>query len=65
MIGNSLRSDIYPALEVGMKAIHVNRETWAYDQMDIDTTNPNYISISNFDRCLDALMVKNNMEHIA
>ncbi|PLS19348.1 hypothetical protein CVD28_02735 [Bacillus sp. M6-12] len=39
MIGNSLKSDIYPALEVGMSAIHLERDTWAFDHYQIDRTN--------------------------
>lgn len=33
MIGDSLRSDIYPALEAGMKAIHINSINWAGREM--------------------------------
>lgn len=44
MIGNSLRSDIYPALELGMKAIHIERDTWAYDLFDVNKQDENYFS---------------------
>lgn len=44
MIGNSLRSDIYPALALGMKAIHIERETWGYDSFDINKEHENYYS---------------------
>lgn len=47
MIGNSLRSDIHPALENGMKAIHIQRNTWSYDHYDIDTSHPNYYLIES------------------
>ncbi|VVB80400.1 Uncharacterised protein [uncultured archaeon] len=33
--GNSARSDILPALEVGIGALYVPRETWAHDQCDL------------------------------
>lgn len=47
MIGNSLRSDIYPALSNGIKAIHLVRDTWEYDQYEIDKNNRNYRAINN------------------
>lgn len=34
MIGNSLRSDIVPALDAGMKAIHIIRDSWFYDEIE-------------------------------
>ncbi len=34
MIGNSLRSDIVPALDAGMKAIHIIRDSWSYDEIE-------------------------------
>ncbi|QUH21891.1 HAD family hydrolase [Alkaliphilus sp. B6464] len=37
MIGNSIRSDINPALEVGMYAIHIPCETvWSYDEVELN-----------------------------
>lgn len=44
MVGNSLKSDIYPSLELGMYAIHVKANTWAYDQFQVDTTNNRYFT---------------------
>lgn len=34
MVGNSLRSDINPAMEVGIHAIHLSRKTWEFEQED-------------------------------
>lgn len=48
MIGNSLRSDIFPALENGMNAIHLDTETWAYDHYDVDKTDEKYHLIQHF-----------------
>lgn len=45
MIGDSLKSDIKPALDNGMKAIHIKKENWVFDQCEIDLDNPNYMSI--------------------
>lgn len=41
-VGNSAKSDILPALKVGMKAIYVPQETWAYEKTaDVSwKTNP-------------------------
>ncbi|MDE1151323.1 MAG: HAD family hydrolase [Micavibrio sp.] len=33
MIGDSLRSDVHPALEAGMSAIHINAQNWAGREM--------------------------------
>lgn len=35
-VGNSAKSDIAPALEVGIGAIYVPQETWAYECHDLD-----------------------------
>lgn len=32
MVGNSVKSDINPALELGIKCVWVNRHSWAYDK---------------------------------
>lgn len=42
VVGNSVYSDIRPALAVGIPAFHIPRETWAYDRGDLDLTNPLY-----------------------
>ena len=42
MIGNSLKSDIHPALENHILGIHVVKETWQEDHHDIDYAHPLY-----------------------
>jgi len=38
MVGNSLRSDVLPALEAGALAVHIPYEmTWAHEHLDEDT----------------------------
>ena len=38
MVGNSLRSDIIPVLELGSKAVHVPYETeWFHEMVDDET----------------------------
>ena len=48
-IGNSVRSDINPALEAGIKAIYIPCETWAYEREHngIDHDNPRIHEFKN------------------
>jgi putative hydrolase of the HAD superfamily len=48
MVGNSLRSDILPALEAGSAAIYVPHElTWSYEHADEPTGHPRYARIAH------------------
>jgi len=40
MVGNSLRSDIMPALANGLRVLHLNRGGWQYDTLDIGVMSP-------------------------
>lgn len=43
MIGNSIKSDVMPVLELGGYAIHVPyHTTWAYEKVDIKINNPKF-----------------------
>jgi len=42
VVGNSIHSDVRPALEVGMTAYHIPVETWAYDRAELNVADPNY-----------------------
>jgi len=42
VVGNSAHSDIRPALAVGIAAYHLDVDTWAYDHLKVDHTDPNY-----------------------
>ena len=43
MIGNSVKSDVMPVLELGGHAIHVPyHTTWAYEKVDIKIKNPKF-----------------------
>lgn len=59
MIGNSLKSDIYPALANNILGIHVVKDTWQADLYDIDTTNPLYKPIQNLTE-IPSLLVKSS-----
>ena len=55
MIGNSMRSDINPALACGANAIHVaTAEVWEYDA--VDPVSPDYISVDSFVDAVDYLL---------
>jgi putative hydrolase of the HAD superfamily len=45
MIGNSLKSDIFPALENNAWGFHFERDTWEADNYDIDRGHEKYIHI--------------------
>ena len=48
MIGNSLRSDILPVLELGCYAIHVPYHTiWAHEEAEAPTEHPHFYTISS------------------
>ncbi len=42
VVGNSAHSDIRPALAVGIAAFHLEVDTWAYDHLHLDRSDPNY-----------------------
>lgn len=46
VVGNSIHSDIRPALAVGLLSIHVPAETWAYDDGEVDLEDPHYRKVS-------------------
>ncbi|MGE5674061.1 MAG: HAD family hydrolase [Mycobacterium leprae] len=42
VVGNSVHSDIRPALALGIQAYHVPAETWAFDHARLDLTDAHY-----------------------
>lgn len=53
MIGNSLKSDILPVLNIGGKAIHIPyHTTWEYEKIDFEIQHQNFSSISSFKELL-------------
>lgn len=56
MIGNSEKSDVQPALEVGMKAMHIpNRGGWIAEKHKINKKHENYNKVSNFSEILEKI----------
>ncbi|HEY7414878.1 MAG TPA: HAD family hydrolase [Ktedonobacteraceae bacterium] len=49
VVGNSLRSDIYPALEVGCHAVFIPNGGWAYDKVP---TRPGYLQLTELSELL-------------
>lgn len=48
MVGNSLRSDILPALEAGAYAVHVPHEfVWAHERADAPEAEPRFAQIAS------------------
>ena len=47
MVGNSLKSDVLPLLELGAKAIHIPfHTTWAHELVDVGTAQQPYDTIN-------------------
>ena len=50
MVGNSLRSDILPVLELGATAIYIPHElTWTHEHADAPTNAENFYQLEQFD----------------
>ena len=48
MVGNSVKSDIIPVLEIGAKAIHVPfHTTWIHEEVNSSLTNFDYLEVEN------------------
>jgi putative hydrolase of the HAD superfamily len=48
MIGNSLKSDVLPVLNIGGHAIHIPyHTTWEYEKIDFEITHENFKSAAN------------------
>lgn len=47
LIGNSIKSDILPVLELGGYAVHIpHHVTWAYEQYEGEIKHPRYLSLN-------------------
>lgn len=48
MIGNSIKSDVLPVLELGGYGVHVPyHTTWAYEQVEHNINNPNFRKVES------------------
>lgn len=56
MVGNSLKSDVIPALSAGAWGVHVPHTlTWALEQANAPTDDPRYAALSNLGQLPDLL----------
>lgn len=53
-VGNSLRSDIKPALLTGLKAIWVPHDTWVYEE-DVQPDSSNFHQVTSLDQVLNVV----------
>ncbi len=57
MIGNSIRSDVMPVLELGGYAVHVPyHTTWAYEKVDIPIEDPRFFEAENIAEAIKFLL---------
>ncbi len=54
-VGNSLRSDIHPALEVGLKAIWIPQYTWDYEEAPFEHSG-DLFTVDSLEDCLQLLI---------
>ncbi|TAJ09751.1 HAD family hydrolase [Marinilabiliaceae bacterium JC017] len=60
MIGNSMKSDILPVLNLGGKAIHVPfHTTWEHEHVDEEVDHPNLIKLQKIEEVLEIIPGKN------
>jgi len=56
MIGNSLKSDVLPVLNIGGHAIHIPyHTTWEYEKIDFEIEHDNFKSVTNIIEILPLL----------
>ncbi len=56
MIGNSLKSDVLPVLNIGGTGIHIPyHTTWEYEKIDFEIKHENFKSISNLNELFEIL----------
>ena len=56
MIGNSLKSDVLPVLNIGGTGIHIPyHTTWAYEKIDFEIKHENFTALTDIKEVLDIL----------
>ena len=56
MVGNSLKSDVLPVLEIRGHAYHIPfHTTWAHEQVDFEVTHKNFKAFENVEQLLNIL----------
>jgi putative hydrolase of the HAD superfamily len=56
MIGNSLKSDVLPILNIGGIGIHIPyHTTWEYEKIDFEIQHENFTALTDIKEVLDIL----------
>lgn len=56
MIGNSLKSDVLPLLNIGANAVHIPfHTTWQHEEVSVENQKPNYLTINKLTDILQYL----------
>ncbi|MDQ1857197.1 HAD family hydrolase [Chryseobacterium sp. WLY505] len=56
MLGNSIKSDVLPVLEIGGYAAHIPYHvTWSHEQHDVNLEHPNFIELTSINEILKHL----------
>lgn len=56
MIGNSLKSDVLPLINIGAQAVHIPfHTTWQHEEVSIEENDHNYLTINKLNSILDYL----------
>ncbi len=56
MLGNSIKSDIFPVLELGGHAAHIPYHvTWAHEHHEVQQQDPDFIQLTKINEILDYL----------
>jgi putative hydrolase of the HAD superfamily len=56
MIGNSLKSDVLPVLNIGGHAIHIPyHTTWEYEKIDFEINHPNFKAVTHINQILNII----------
>ena len=61
MIGNSLKSDVVPVLDIGADAIHIPAQsTWSHEHVDDTSKIQPYLTLDNFDDLIEVFYKQSN-----
>lgn len=56
MIGNSLKSDVLPVINLGATAVHIPfHTTWAHERIDHEIIHPNFYTVKNINEIIELL----------
>lgn len=57
MIGNSLKSDVLPILNIGGSAVHIPyHTTWEYEKIDFEINHPNFKALKKISEVVPIIM---------